>query len=38
MRDRPSLRSIDDQVWGIVQTRTYDFGVFDPRYAEAILQ
>jgi hypothetical protein len=31
VRDHPSLRSIDVQVWEIVSTRAYAFGVFDPR-------
>jgi hypothetical protein len=38
VRDHPSLRPTDEQVWEIVQTRSYDFEVFDQRYAEVILE
>jgi hypothetical protein len=38
VRDHPSLRPTDEQVWEIVQTRAYDFEVFNPRYAEVILE
>ena len=38
VRDHPSLRPTDEQVWEIVQTRSYDFEVFNPRYAEVILE
>jgi hypothetical protein len=38
LRDHPSLRPTDYQVWEIVQTRAYDFEFFDPRYAEVILE
>jgi len=38
VRDHPTPRPTDDQIWEIVQARAYDFEVFDPRYAEAILE
>ena len=38
VRDHPSLRPTDERVWEIVQTRSYDFEVLDPRYAEVILE
>jgi hypothetical protein len=38
VRDHPGRRPTDEQVWEIVQTRAYDFEVFDPRYAEVILE
>jgi hypothetical protein len=38
LRDHPSLRPTDEQVWEIVQTRSDDFEVFNPRYAEVILE
>jgi len=37
-RSGPGRRPTDEQVWEIVQTLAYDFEVFDPRYAEVILE
>jgi hypothetical protein len=34
VRDHQSLRPTDEQVWEIVETRAYDFEIFDPGYAE----
>jgi len=38
VRDHSGLRPTDDQVWEIVRTRAYTFEVFDPDYAEVILE
>ena len=38
VRDHPSLRPTREHVWEIVQTRAYDLEVFDPRYADVILE
>jgi hypothetical protein len=38
VRNHSSPRPTDDQVWEIVRMRSYDFKVFDPRYAEVILE
>ena len=35
--DHAALRPADEQVWEIVHTRAYDFEVYDPQYAEVIL-
>jgi hypothetical protein len=37
-RDHPDLRPSDEQVWEIVSTRAYDFEVYDPEYAEVIIE
>jgi hypothetical protein len=34
LRDHAALRPTDEQVREIVQTRAYDFEVYDPEYAE----
>jgi hypothetical protein len=33
LRDHPTLRPTDDEVWEIVRTRAYTFEVYDPEYA-----
>jgi len=33
LREHPTLRPTDEQVWEIVSTRAYNFEVFDPQYA-----
>jgi hypothetical protein len=33
LRDHPTLRPTDEQVWEIVRTRAYTFEVYDPEYA-----
>jgi hypothetical protein len=38
VRDHPSLKPTDEQVWEIVSTRSYDFEVYDPEYAEVIIE
>jgi Protein of unknown function (DUF1059) len=37
LRDHGALRPTDERVREIVHTRAYDFEVYDPQYAEVIL-
>ncbi len=38
LRDHSDLRPTDEQVWEIVHARAYDFEVYDPEYAEVIIE